>query len=236
MAGQNRFTSRTRFKGVFAALRSVPAVAMGVVAALAHPVAATAEDMCHEEAMLVFDASGSMSAVLPGDLDAKIHVARQAAAEVLPEITANRATGLVTYGAIPGTACDSVNLRLPPMQNSADLILAELLTLEPSGQTALSQATLLAAQTLENGDRPGTIVVVTDGLENCGMNACALGTQLKTEAPQLKVHVIGFRIDSTHEQAVSCLAKATGGIYTTVYSHEDLSEALRVTLSCPRIS
>lgn len=217
-------------------LRAAPVIALALTTAVAPFSGVGAEETCEEEAMLVFDASGSMSAALPGDPDAKIHVARQAVAEVLPEITATRATGLVTFGAIPGASCDSVSLRLPPVPNSAELILAELLTLDPSGQTALSQATLLAAQTLQNGEKPGTIVVVTDGLENCGMNACSVGTKLQAEAPNLTVHVIGFRIDSAHEQSIACLASATGGTYSSVYSHEELSQALRSTLACARIS
>ncbi|MEM9027670.1 MAG: VWA domain-containing protein [Pseudomonadota bacterium] len=216
--------------------RSVAAAALAVVAAISGPVAAFANDVCHEEAMLVFDASGSMATRLPGANASKIDIARRAAADVLPDITAQRATGLVTYGGIPGSACNSVNLRLPPMSNSADLILAELLTLSPSGQTALSQATWLAAQTIDRKKRPGTVVLVTDGLENCGLNACALGTKLHAEAPQLKVHVIGFRIGSRSEQSIACLAQATGGTYTSVEGYEDLRRALRVTLSCPKIS
>ena len=191
---------------------------------------------CHEEAMLVFDASGSMSEAIAGPDGRRIDIARRAAGDVLPEITASRPTGLVTYGGIPGSACQSVDLRLPPMQDSADLILSELLTLSPAGQTALSQATWLAAQTLESGNRPGTIVVVTDGVENCGLNACALGVKLQAEAPQLKVHVIGFRLHARSEASVACLAQTTGGTYTSVSGYDDLKRALRATLSCPRIS
>lgn len=195
------------------------------------------QPFCHEEAMLVFDASGSMSQYISQENGRRLDVARWASAEVLPDITADRPTGLVTYGGVPGGACQSVNLRLPPMQNSADLILAELMTLSPAGQTALSQATWLAAQTLDNGgQRPGTIVVVTDGIENCGLNACALGAKLQAEAPHITVHVIGFRLLSRREAAVACLAQTTGGTYTSVKGFDDLKRALKATLSCPRIS
>ena len=108
--------------------------------------------------------------------------------------------------------------------------------LEANGQTPLSAASWLAAQVLENGDKPGTVVLVTDGKENCGLDACALGFKLKTEAPQLKVHVIGFHLNSRAESSVACLAKQTGGTYTSTTGYEDLKQALQETLSCPRIS
>ena len=72
---------------------------------------------CQEEAMLVFDASGSMSIARDGL--PKIDIAREAAADVLPELTRNRATGLVTYGGEHGEGCSGVSLRLAPMTNSA---------------------------------------------------------------------------------------------------------------------
>ncbi len=191
---------------------------------------------CQEEAMLVFDASGSMASGDGDNFQRKIDIARRAAAEVLPDITAERPTGLVTYGGVPGGACDSVSLRLPPTARSSELILSELLALAPAGQTALSQATWLAAQTIDDGKRPGTIVVVTDGAENCGLNACALGLKLQAEAPHLKVHVIGFRLRAVKEQSVACLARSTGGTYTSVKGLDDLRKALRLTLTCPKIS
>lgn len=217
--------------------RLARALALPVLAlSLAAAGPAKTPDVCTEEAMLVFDASGSMALVDPTLQVSKIDLARQAAAEVLPDITAERPTGLVTYGGIPGASCNSVSLRFPPMRKSAELILAELLTLEPAGQTALSQATWLAAQTIDRNARPATIVVVTDGAENCGLNACLLGAKLAAEAPHIKVHVIGFRINSVVERSVSCLATATGGTYTSVRDVESLRRALKVTLACPKIS
>jgi len=59
---------------------------------------------CTEDAMLVFDASGSMSGpVLPGNggTVSRIDWARAALAEVLPSATKYHRIGLVTYGPGP---------------------------------------------------------------------------------------------------------------------------------------
>ena len=63
--------------------------------------------------MLVFDASGSMS-MARGGLP-KIDIAREAAADVLPDLTRSRPTGLVTYGGEYGQGCRGVSLRPPPL-------------------------------------------------------------------------------------------------------------------------
>lgn len=189
---------------------------------------------CRENAMIVFDASGSMGA--PAEGARRIDIARQAIDDILPEVTATRPTGLVTYGGAFAMGCDGVELRLPPMSNAGSLIRSELLALQPSGQTPVSEATWLAAQAVDDGSQRGTVVVVTDGRENCGLSACALGAKLAREAPNIKVHVIGFHLRSAAEASVACLAQQTGGTYSATRTLTALRQALRRTLTCPRIS
>lgn len=189
---------------------------------------------CKEEAMLVFDASGSMSIARDGL--PKIDIAREAAAEVLPELTRSRATGLVTYGGERGEGCSGVSLRFAPMAHSADLIIGELTSIIPSGSTPLTEAVWLAALTLKNAGKPGTVVLVTDGRENCGYDPCAAGRHIAQTMKNVKVHVIGFYLHAVAESNVACMAKASGGTYTSVNSLEELKAALKHTLACPRIS
>jgi len=218
--------SRQRFHQIVAIFASVL-----IVLRLITP--AKAED-CHENAMLVFDASGSMGAKHDGM--SKIAAAQEAAAEVLPDVTRHRPTGLITYGGMHGSACGNVHLKIPPMLESGDLIRAELGLMEPRGQTPLSDAVMLAAKTLEGLAKPGVIVLVTDGVENCGYDACLIGRKLKSEIPNIRVHVIGFHLQIRHEGRLVCLAQATGGTYATADSLETLRDALRKKLSCVQIS
>ncbi|MFT7576205.1 MAG: Ca-activated chloride channel family protein [Alphaproteobacteria bacterium] len=206
----------------------VTAMVMATILAVAPVIA------CQEEAMLVFDASGSMS-MAKGGLP-KIDIARAAAADVLPELTSKRPTGLVTYGGERGQGCRGVSLKLPPMAGSGDLIIGELSGLQPSGSTPLTEAVWTAALTLKDSGKPGTIVVVTDGKENCGYNACHFSRQLALGAKNIKVHVIGFYMHTSAETNVACLAKNTGGTYTSVHGLDQLKDALKKTLACPRIS
>ena len=66
-----------------------------MIALALSPTATTAALACRENAMLVFDASGSMGLYREGR--PKINLAREAAASVLPDVTGYRPTGLVTY-------------------------------------------------------------------------------------------------------------------------------------------
>ena len=189
---------------------------------------------CRENAMVVFDASGSMALFRDGS--PKFVTARKAARSVLPELTRGRPTGLVTYSGGKGVACADVILRLKPRPDSGDAIAGKLDGIEPNGATPLSPAVKLATSTLKELGVPGVVVLVTDGLENCGNDACALGEQLRRDAYDVKVHVISFYLHGRAIDQITCLAESTGGTYTTTASLDGLKEALRKTLSCPRIS
>lgn len=199
---------------------------------------------CREDAMIVFDASGSMSGNqtlgIPNS-QARIDVLRSALAEVLPSATRLRKVGLITFGPGPWNQCN-VKLNLKPTANAAAIIMSEVYALVPAGKTPLTSAVEQAAQALDYGNKPGVVVVVTDGEETCGRSPCDLAKQLQGAARQLTIHVISFRYQSyswTGEQSIEetkCLAKQNGGLFITVDTEQDLTAALEKTLDCPMIS
>lgn len=189
---------------------------------------------CRENAMVVYDASGSMALFREGR--PKNVLAHDAAASVLPDVTRHRPTGLITYSGDKGPACADVQLRVRPQLGSSAAILKVIAEVQPSGATPLSDAVALAAEELRSYGDPGIIVLVTDGLENCGGDACALGSKLRITAADLKVHVISFYLHGRNKERINCLAELTGGTYVHTSSLEALRAALRRTLGCPRIS
>jgi Ca-activated chloride channel homolog len=168
-------------------------------------------------------------------------VVRSALAKVLPAVTRFRKVGLITYGPGPYQQCN-VQLALKPEANAADAIMREVDALVPAGKTPLTTAVKQAAEVLDYRNKPGLIVVVTDGEETCGGSPCDLGKQLHDAALQLTVHIIGFRMKDfswTGEQSIldaKCLAESTGGLYISAEAEEDMSKALEKTLGCPMLS
>jgi Ca-activated chloride channel homolog len=199
---------------------------------------------CNEDAMLVFDASGSMAGNINQGIATtipRINEVRSALAAVLPSATRFRRVGLITYGPGPYQQCN-VKLDLKPTANATSLIMRAVNELTPAGKTPLTEAVAQAAEVLEYRSKPGVVVVVTDGEETCGGEPCELGKMLHDNAYQLTVHVIGFRMKDfswTGEQSildVKCLAERNNGLYITADRKEDLIEALEKTLGCPMLS
>lgn len=229
----------------FCSLRS-SAMALAMIGACGSVAGAAEPERppCIEDAMLVFDASGSMSGTVGLGIATpvtRIDEVRSALGEVLPSITRFRRVGLVTYGPGPYQQCN-VHLDLEPTPNAASFIMRAVKALTPAGRTPLTSAVQEAADVLDFRQKPGLVVVVTDGEETCGGEPCELGKRLHAEADELTVHVIGYRpkgFSWTGEQSIGeakCLAEKNGGLYITAETREELTAALEKTLGCPMVT
>jgi Ca-activated chloride channel family protein len=211
------------------------------------PAQQPAERPCIEDAMLVFDASGSMAGNGWGygsetaNYHTRIEKVRRSLEAVLPSVTRFRRVGLITYGPGPSNQCN-VQLDFPPEANAARRIVDAVSRLVPAGRTPLTAAVERAADVLDYRHKPGIVVVLTDGEETCGAKPCEIGKRLHADADQLTVHVIGLRVQGytwTGEQSLldtKCLAERNGGLYIGVATEQELIEALRKTLDCPMLS
>ena len=139
---------------------------------------------CNEDAMIVFDASGSMSGTVGLGIATpvtRIDEARAALGTVLPTATKFRRVGLITYGPGPYQQCN-VRLDLKPTPDAAAPIMAVVNSLTPAGRTPLTSGVEQAAEVLDYKHKPGVVVVVTDGEETCGGSPCDLGKKLHAGA------------------------------------------------------
>lgn len=198
---------------------------------------------CNEDAMLVFDASGSMSGNDRGGIGTtvtRIDRVREALRLVLPEVAPVRNVGLITYGPGPYNKCDNIELNLKPAPDAGEAIMAEVNKLQPAGRTPLTSAVQMAAEELKQTTDRGVIVLLTDGEDTCGGKPCSLAKSLKSSNEDIVVHVIGYRLEAAASAEgmfeTRCLAEKTGGLYIAANSTEDLVEALRKTLSCQFIT
>ena len=238
-------------RGVFGAFGFSKLVAIALAGSLLGSSASRTEDAgeqkpppCTEDAVIVFDASGSMSGNqtlgIP-NTRARIDEARSALAQVVPNATKFRKVGLVTYGPGAYNQCN-VKLEFAPTPNAAALIMRAVGSIVPAGRTPLTDGIEKAAEALDYRTKPGVIVVLTDGEETCGRNPCDLVKSLTPDAHKLTVHVIAFRYDAfswTGGDSIMdliCVPKETHGLYIKANNEEELVEALEKTLDCPMVS
>ncbi|MHA7774214.1 vWA domain-containing protein [Roseibium sp. M-1] len=181
-----------------------------------------------DKAAIVFDGSGSMWGQIDGRT--KIEIAREAMTGVLGSLPQDLELGLIAYGHREKGNCADIELVVPPAAGTGAAIRAATDGIRPKGKTPLSAAVRQAAETLRFTEDKATVVLVTDGIETCNADPCALGRELAELGVNFTAHVIGFGLSEEEGRQVACLAENTGGLYIQASNTDELSEALTQTV------
>ncbi|WP_084860414.1 vWA domain-containing protein [Salibaculum halophilum] len=190
---------------------------------------AAAQESGAPSTMLILDGSGSMWGQIDGQ--AKIGIARGSIDRMLSDWPEDRALGLMAYGHRREGDCDDIEVLAAPAPLDRDTLGSLMDGISPRGKTPIGAAVRAARDSLGANDAGASVVVVTDGLENCGADLCALGDELAQSGTPLTAHVIGFDVADADGQ-LACLAEATGGQYLSANNAAGLTDALQ-TVSQP---
>ncbi len=202
-------------------------VALGALAALSPTVRAETGST-----IVVFDASGSMWGQVGGV--AKIDIARQVFADLLAGWPADRQLGIMAYGHRRKGDCADIELILEPGPLDAETALARIGALKPQGRTPLTDAVEQAAEALRYRDEPATVVLLTDGIETCDRDPCALAEKLKRAGVGFTAHVVGFDVPAADRPKIACIAEGTGGRFLSADTAGQLLDAMcTLTLAAP---
>jgi Ca-activated chloride channel homolog len=197
---------------------------LGFVLMLFMASAASAAD----KAIIVLDASGSMWGQIDGK--AKLEIARETLKTVLATVPADLELGFMAYGHREKGACDDIELLVPPAAGTSGAITSAADNLKFLGKTPLSDAVRQAAEALRSTEEKATVILITDGLETCNADPCAVGTELEQSGVDFTAHVVGFGLSAEEGRQVACLAENTGGKYIQADDAAGLADALTVTV------
>jgi len=184
-----------------------------------------------DRAIIVLDASGSMWGQIDGK--PKLEIARETLKKVLTTIPTDMELGLMAYGHRQKGSCEDIELVVPPAAGTAAAISAAADRMKFLGKTPLSQAVKKAAEDLKYTEEKATVILVTDGLETCNADPCALGRELEQSGVDFTAHVVGFGLTEEEGKQVACLAENTGGKYLQASDAGALEDALKVTVAAP---
>ena len=204
-------------------------LASAIVLAIATP--ALAQEAKPARTMIVMDGSGSMWGQIDGR--PKLEIARETVAEVVGKLPANQTVGLVAYGHRRKGDCKDIELMVPPAAGTSGQVLESVNRMRFLGMTPLSEAVKQAAEALRYTEEAATVVLVTDGLETCAADPCALATELEKSGVNFTAHVIGFGLTQAEGSKVACLAENTGGRYLQASDGDSLAAALGEVVSEP---
>ncbi|MDA8870586.1 VWA domain-containing protein, partial [Rhizobiaceae bacterium] len=187
---------------------------------------ARAQDAARADTMIVLDASGSMWGRVDGR--EKILIAREAFADIAKSLSSRGiSTGLIAYGHRRKGDCSDIETIALPGEMNLDAIAKRVNGLTPKGKTPLSDAVRIAAEELRFTERKATVVLLSDGVETCSADPCAVASDLERLGIDFTAHVIGFDIKSEADKAqLACLAENTGGKYLDAENSAGLDAAI----------
>ena len=172
---------------------------------------ATAASAEGQRVILVLDASGSMWGKIGGNT--KIDIAKEVVGKVVGKWKAEDELGLVAYGHRKKGACDDIETLIEPGPLDAGAYMAAVKAISPKGKTPMTEAIRQAAEALKYTEKKATVILVSDGIETCDPDPCAVADELEKAGVGLTVHTVGFGLDDKGAVAqLKCLAEKTGGI------------------------
>jgi Ca-activated chloride channel family protein len=184
-----------------------------------------------DRVIVILDASGSMWAQIDGK--PKLEIARESLRTVLQSVPADREIGFMAYGHREKGSCDDIELIVPPQAGAASAVSVAADSLKFLGKTPLTSAVRQAAEALKYTEDKATVILITDGLETCKGDPCALGKELKAAGVDFTADVVGFGLTADEGKQVACLADNTGGKYIQASDEQALRDALVETIAAP---
>lgn len=177
------------------------------------------------EVIIVYDASNSMWGQVEDRH--KIEIAREVLGELVADWNTDEPLGLVAYGHRREGDCGDIEVVVEPGSVDPAAFVAKVEGLMPRGKTPLTDAVRQAAELLRYRDVPATVVLLSDGIETCDADPCAVAAELDAAGVAFTAHVVGFDVADESEQAqLRCIADNTGGLFRTAADSGELREAL----------
>lgn len=174
---------------------------------------------------LILDGSGSMWQKLP-DQTFKIEAAKSVLREFVQKDFSGYELAFRVYGHRRKDDCTDSELIVPFGAPAAVIpkLQAFMDRVNPTGKTPITYSLRQALS--DFGDRSGEIILISDGIETCDEDPCALVRAWQEKNVALKVHVVGLGLDEKSKNALQCISEAAGTEYHDANSAGELAESL----------
>jgi len=159
--------------------------------------------------LFVLDASGSMKASFGNE--SRMVVAKKILGSLIDSLagTKNLELALRVYGhqaEVKDNNCSDTRLMVPFAPNNHAKLKSTLLAIEPKGVTPIGYSIEAAATDFpkEAGVR-NMLLLITDGLESCGKDLCAIAQKLESNNVFMKPYIVGLGGDKQMASSFQCL-------------------------------
>jgi len=180
--------------------------------------------------LFIFDASYSMAGAWEGGT--KINIARNILMEMVDSLQQleNVEMALRVYGhqsPVPPQDCSDTKLEVPFAPNNAGRIRQKLRFLSPKGTTPIAHSLELAADDFPPCTQCRNIIImITDGVEACDGDPCAVSMELQKKGITLRPFVIGIGNDPNFRETFGCM-----GHYYDAPSEQQFKNVMKIVIT-----
>lgn len=206
---------------------ALPACLVGVGLSYGPGMALAAQLPSEGSVIILLDSSGSMKEPA-GNGKTRMEAAKIGLAKVIEALPAGAKVGLRVYGASVEDgpkSCQDSDLLVPVEDVDKAKLTAGVKKMKPLGNTPIAYSLKEAARDLPK-DGTRSIVLVSDGQENCNGNPCKVAKEISDSGTKLHVDVIGLQVDTKSRNQLTCIASAGGGTYYDVPDVTSLPKTL----------
>lgn len=187
---------------------------------------------------LILDSSGSM-AEATNTGESRIDAAKRVLNDVIEAIPGDRGdqinVGFRVFGhkgnntdAGRPESCASTDLFVPVEGVDKDALRQQVTSYQPVGWTPIALSLQEAGKDFPDASDNVTnaIILVTDGLETCDGDPCAVAAAIHNSDASIQVNVVGLGLDPDELQILQCIADNGGGTLVGADNATELSAAL----------
>ena len=158
--------------------------------------------------LFVFDASNSMKSQFDGK--AKMDHAKKLFNSLIDSLSKlkNYEFALRMYGSTvkyPPGDCNDTKLIIPFSKNNIIAIKAKVNAAKPTGITPIEHSLISSANDFPDNKNINTIILITDGIEECGGDPCAARQKLYEKGIIFKPCIIGIGLTKEQAKSFECV-------------------------------
>lgn len=175
--------------------------------------------------LVIYDSSNSMWGEL-ADRSRKYEAGRSALTNLLSGDLSGRSVGFRAYGHRSKDDCRDTELMVPFSEIGAARaqIASAVEGIRPTGKTPITHS--LREALTDFDERPGDILLISDGIETCDIDPCELMREWQNSKINIRVHVVGVGLTDVERVAMSCIADTSGGKYFDADSADGFADAM----------
>jgi len=185
--------------------------------------------------IFLLDGSGSMKEDMDGT--SKFELSKQIIGKYLDSLTTNNVkveTAVRVFGhQYPRSAqnCKDSRLEIPFGKHTSGEVKSRLSSITPQGWTAIAYSLEQTANDFPDDMYvKNAIVLITDGIETCGGDPCAVAAMFQQKRISIKPYIIGLNVPKENQNFFDCAGKFYDVVNTTTFK-EAMSTVITQSLN-----